>query len=74
MICHEFFIIFLAFYVAFCAYRSSPIRVAETDPSRCRPSRRPRPRPRLWTMDSGHLYLGNCGVITLMTFTDIITW
>jgi len=48
MICHEFFIIFLAFYVAFCASPPSPIRVAETDPSRCRPSRRP--RPRLWTM------------------------
>ena len=43
-----FFIIFLAFYVAFCVYRPSPIRVAETDPSRCRPSRRP--RLRLWTM------------------------
>jgi len=50
MICHDFFIIFLAFYVAFCTYRPSPIRVAETDPSRCRPSRRP--RPRLWTMIS----------------------
>ena len=47
-ICHDFFIIFLAFYVAFCAYRPSPIRVAETDPSRCRPSRQP--RQRLWTM------------------------
>ena len=40
-ICHDFFIIFLAFYEA---YRPSPNRVAETDPSRCRPSRRPRPR------------------------------
>jgi len=47
-ICHDFFIIFLAFYVAFCAYRPNLIRVAETDPSRCQPSRRP--RPRLWTM------------------------
>jgi len=41
-ICHDIFIIFLAFYVIFCAYRPSPIWVAETDPSRCRPSRRPR--------------------------------
>jgi len=48
MICHDFFIIFLAFYIAFCAYHPSPIRVAETDLSWCRPSRRP--RPRLWTM------------------------
>jgi len=31
MICHDFFIIFLTFYVAFCAYRPSPIRVAETE-------------------------------------------
>ena len=43
-----FFIIFLTFYVAFCAYRPSPIQVVETDPSRCRRSRRL--RPRLWTM------------------------
>jgi len=48
MICHDFFIIYEAFYVAFCAYRPIPIRVAETDPSQCRPSRWP--RPRLWTM------------------------
>ena len=47
-ICRDFFRIFLAFYVAFCAYRPIPIRVAETDPSQCPPSRRP--RPRLWTM------------------------
>ena len=43
-ICHDFFIIFWTFYVAFCAYRPSPIRK-----SRCRPSRQP--RPRLWTMN-----------------------
>ena len=44
----DFFRIFRAFYVAFCAYRPIPIRVAETDPSQCPPSQRP--RPRLWTM------------------------
>ena len=43
-----FFQNFLAFYVAFCAYRPIPIRVVETDPSQCPPSRWP--RPRLWTM------------------------
>ena len=47
-ICRDFFRIFLAFYVMFCAYHTIPIRVAETDPSQCPPSRRP--RPRLWTM------------------------
>ena len=47
-ICRDFFRIFWAFYVAFCAYRLIPIRVAEIDPSQCPLSRRP--RPRLWTM------------------------
>ena len=47
-ICRDFFRIVWGFYVTFCAYRSRPIRVAETDPSQCPPSRRP--RPRLWTM------------------------
>ena len=47
-ICRDFFRIFWAFNVAFCAYRPMPIRVAETDPSQCPPSRLP--RPRLWTM------------------------
>ena len=46
--CHDFFIIFLTMYVASCAYRPSPIWVAETDPSWCPPSRRL--RPRLWTI------------------------
>ena len=54
-ICHNFFIIFWAFYVAFCAYRPSQIRVAETNPSRCRPSRQP--RQRLWTMESRDQYI-----------------
>ena len=67
MICHDFFIIFLAFYVAFCVYRPSPIRVAETDPSRCRPSRRP--RPRLWTM----LRRG-CGLLAILQILSRSSW
>ena len=47
-ICRDFFRIFWAFYLAFCAYRLRPIRVDETDPSQWPPSRRP--RSRLWTI------------------------